>query len=485
VSVRSEPSVAPMYIGGEWVAGDGAVQAAVDPATEETLGYVPIAQPADVDRAVVAATAAAPAWASLPWGERSRLLRELAHRVGEHAERLAHIDTANAGFPIPAMRRDVAIAADWLLYFAGIAGEAKGTTYPSGAGVLHHTRREPYAVSGRIIPYNHPLMFAVQKSAAPLAAGSCVVLKPAEQTSLSALEFARLTEDLLPAGVFNVVTGTGRVTGEAIVAHPGIRRIAFTGGGLTGRKVLHTAADEFKHVTLELGGKNPLVVFPDADPVAAASAAVRSMNLRESTGQSCRSTSRMFVHDAVHDEFVDHLLRLVADLRVGDPRDEHVDVGPLAFREHFEHVRTYIEAGLQEGATLALGGRRPLGLEKGFFLEPTVFTDVEARMRIAREEVFGPVMAVIRWTDEEDMLTQANDNELGLTANIWTNDLSKAHRTAARLQAGLVWVNGVGRVPPGIPFGGYKHSGIGKEGAVEELLSYTQEKSVLIDLMSS
>jgi betaine-aldehyde dehydrogenase len=469
-----------MYIGGRWVAGAGAVTAVSNPATEEFIAQVPVAESADVDAAAEAAVAAAPQWSSLPWGERARRLRTLADRVREHGERLALTDTANAGFPLASMRRDVALAADWLLYFAGIAGEVKGSTFPAGAGVLHHTRREPYSLSGRIIPYNHPLMFAVQKSAAPLAAGSCVILKPAEQTPLSALEFARLTEDLLPPGVLNVVTGTGAVTGEAVVRHPSIQRIAFTGGVETGRRVLRAAADGLKHVTLELGGKNPFVVFPDADPRAAAAAAAKSMNLRESAGQSCRSTSRMFVHRDVHADFVQQLLREVSALRVGDPRDDDVDVGPLAFGDHFRKVKSYVEAGVREGATLALGGSRPANLTRGFFLEPTVFTDVDAGMRIARDEIFGPVISVIRWSDERQMLTDVNDTELGLTANIWTRDLASAHRTAAALQAGLVWVNGEGGVPPGIPFGGYKHSGLGKEGGIEELLSYTQEKSVLV-----
>jgi betaine-aldehyde dehydrogenase len=477
----SEVAAGRIYLGGRWVdAGSRETFESVNPTTEQPLARIPVATATDVDAAARAASEAAPGWSGLPWQERSALLRELAARVQENAEGLAELDAREAGFPIGAMRRDVAIGSNWLHYFAGIAGEVKGVTFPGGSWQVQFTVREPYPVSGRIVPYNHPAMFAIQKSAAPLAAGSCVILKPAEHTSLSALAFAEIAHQVLPPGVLSVLTGTGAGTGAALVAHPAIRRVAFTGSVASGKAVMRAAADQLKHVTLELGGKNPLIVFPDVDLDAAVAAAVQGMNLRESAGQSCRSTSRLFVHADVYPALVERLAAAVSVLRVGDPLREDTDVGPMAFRAHYDKVVGHIDSGVREGARLVVGGGRPAALTRGLFVEPTLFADVHPDMRIAREEIFGPVLAVIRWHDEQEMLRHINDSEYGLTANVWTNGLRDAHRVAAQVHAGTVWVNGTGRIPSGVPFGGYKHSGIGKEGALEELLSYTQEKSILM-----
>jgi betaine-aldehyde dehydrogenase len=476
-----EIATARMYIGGQWVdTGSRETFESVNPTTEQPIARIPLATVDDVDAAARAAIAAAPSWSGLPWQERSARLRELAARVEDNAARLAELDTREAGFPIGAMRRDVAIGVNWLHYFAGIAGEVKGASFPCGSSQVQFTAREPYPVSARIVPYNHPAMFAIQKSAAPLAAGSCVILKPAEHTSLSTLAFAELADGVLPPGVLNVLTGTGAGTGAALVAHSAIRRVAFTGSVASGKAVLRAAADQLKHVTLELGGKNPLIVFPDVDLDAAVAAAVQGMNLRESSGQSCRSTSRVFVHAEVYQEFVQRLTSAVSTLRVGDPLDPNTDVGPLAFGAHYDRVMRHIDSGVRDGARVVAGGGRPASPVRGLFIAPTVFADAHPGMRIAREEIFGPVLAVIPWRDVDEMLEHINDLEYGLTANVWTDRLRDAHRVAARIQAGTVWINGTGRIPPGVPFGGYKHSGIGKEGALEELLSYTQEKSILM-----
>ena len=470
-----------MFIGGDWVdAEDGGTIESIDPATEEPLGTVPAATAGDVDRAVRAARHATE-WGLTPWPERAQALRALAQRISEHAEELAHLDTRDAGLPLAGSRGDISGAVAELNYFAGLGGEAKGASLPATASQLAFTQREPYGVVGRIVPFNHPFKFAAGKCAAPLTAGNCVVLKPAEHTSLSALRLAELAQDLLPAGVLNVVTGAG-ATGAAIVEHPDVPRIAFTGSVPMGRAVLRGAAEHIKHVTLELGGKNPMIVFDDADPGWAAAAAVAGMNLRRSMGQSCQSNSRVLVHRAVKDEFLSALTDIVAGLRVGDPRDEATDMGPVAFREHHERVMSYIAAGREDGAKVLAGGGRPDHLLRGFYVAPTVFADVQPGMRVAREEIFGPVMAVIDWEDEEEMIRVANGVEYGLTANVWTNDLHRAHRTARLLQAGTVWINGQGRKPLGTPFGGFKHSGIGVEGSLEELLSYTQLKSVVVNL---
>ncbi|MGH8968360.1 MAG: aldehyde dehydrogenase family protein [Actinomycetes bacterium] len=472
-----------MYVGGRWEpAADGARVQSVDPATEAVIATVPEAGPTDVDRAVGAATAAAPSWCDLGWAARAAMLRQLAGRIEEHAEDLARLDVRDGGAPLTGMRADVHSAVGEIHYYAGIAPQTGGSTGPVSPESLSYTQREPYGVVGRIIPFNHPFKFAAAKVAAPLAAGNAVVLKPGEQTSLSALELARLAHDVLPAGVLNVVTGRGPTTGAALVSHPGVPRIAFTGSVPSGRAVLHAAADEIKHVSLELGGKNPIIVFPDVDVARAAGAAVAAMNIARCTGQSCGSTSRLYVHDEVYDAFLAALQARLAELRIGDPMDEQTQVGPLAFADHHRRVTGHVETARAEGATVLYGGGRPAGLPRGFYLEPTVLTDLTDDMTVVREEVFGPVMSVLRWRDVDDVVRRANDTPLGLTANVWTRDLSTAHRVTRSLQAGYVSVNGSGRRPLGMPFGGWKHSGLGQENALAELQSYTREKSVTVTL---
>jgi betaine-aldehyde dehydrogenase len=473
-----------MHIGGEWMpAASGAVLESVDPSTEEVLGTFPDGDAEDVDRAVAAAREAAPAWRDLGWRRRAGLLRELSARIADQSEELARLDVRDSGNPLSGMRTDLSSTCDEIDYYAGIASQTGGTTGPRATDTMSWTEREPYGVVGRIVPFNHPFKFAAGKAAAPLAAGNAVVVKPGEQTSLSALELARIAADVLPPGVLNVVTGRGSTLGACLVAHPDVPRIAFTGSVPSGRAVLRGAAEEIKHVSLELGGKNPILVFPDVDPVKAARAAVAGMNIARCTGQSCGSTSRLFVHDDVREPFLDALVGRLSELRMGDPMDETTEVGPLAFRAHYERVVSMVESGRREGASLIHGGSRPSHLSRGFFLEPTVFSDVEDGMTIAREEIFGPVMSVLSWREWDDVVQRANATRLGLTANVWTNDVSTAIRTARALEAGYVSVNGTGRRPSGMPFGGWKNSGLGKENGLEELLSYTREKSVTVTLL--
>ncbi len=473
-----------MHIGGEWVdaVGGGRLES-VDPASEAVIATVPDAGRADVDAAVEAATSAASAWRDLGWQRRAAALRQLAARIEDEADDLARLDVLDGGLPITGMRADVTGAVSEILYYAGLAPETRGSTAPPAPDVLSYTLREPYGVVARIVPFNHPFKFAAGKIAAPLAAGNAVVLKPGEQTSLSALELARLAADVLPPGVLNIVTGRGAATGAALVAHPGVPRVAFTGSVPSGRAVLRGAAEHIKHVTLELGGKNPIVVFPDVDPARAARAAVAGMNIARCTGQSCGSTSRLFVHEDVRAAFVDALVARVAELRIGDPARDDTEVGPLAFREHYQRVMGHLETARREGATVAHGGGRPSGVDRGFFVEPTVLTDLDDGMTVVREEVFGPVMSVLAWRDVDDVVARANATPYGLTANVWTNDVSTAHRVARAIEAGYVYVNGTGRRPTGTPFGGWKSSGLGKENALEELQSFTREKTVTVTLL--
>jgi betaine-aldehyde dehydrogenase len=482
-TVQSEVPHRLMHIGGEWVdAAGGERIESVDPTTEQVLATVPDADVADVDSAVRAAAEAHPAWRDLGWAGRAERLRALARRIEDEADALARLDVRDGGAPLTGMRSDVAGAVNEIHYYAGLAPETKGSTAPPAEDTLSYTLREPYGVVARIVPFNHPFKFAAGKVAAPLAAGNAVVLKPGEQTSLSALELARMAADVLPPGVLNVVTGRGATAGAALVAHPDVPRVAFTGSVPSGRAVLRGAADHVKHVSLELGGKNPIVVFPDVDPIRAATAAVAGMNIARCTGQSCGSTSRLFVHDDVYGPFLDALLSRLAELRVGDPMDEATQVGPLAFRSHHERVLGYLDVARAEGATVAAGGGRPPGFDRGFYVAPTVLTDLRDDMTVVREEVFGPVLSVLRWREVDDVVRRANATPYGLTANVWTSDLSAAHQTARALQAGYVFVNGTGKRPMGTPFGGWKASGLGKENALEELLSYTREKTVTVTL---
>jgi betaine-aldehyde dehydrogenase len=469
-----------MFVGGAWVpAASGATMDTIDPTTEETIATVPLAGADDVDRAVAAALEGQEEWKRLTWQQRAQHMRELAQAVADHAAELAELDAIDGGIPVTGMKKDVQNAVDFLLYFAGLASEIKGWTIETAQGVSY-TRREPYGVVGRIIPFNHPIQFAASAVAAPLAAGNAVILKPAEQTPVSALRFAELASGILPAGVLNVVTGDGPTTGAALVSHPLVPRISFTGSVATGRAVLRAAAEEIKVVTLELGGKNPLVVFPDVDVRQVALATIDAMNFRRGQGQSCGSPSRIYAHEAIHDEFVETLKELVEELAVGDPLSADSDMGPLAFAAHYDRVTGYVASGRSEGARLVTGGGRPKDRDLGYFVEPTVFDKVEPSMAIAREEIFGPVISVLSWADEAEVLRAANALRVGLTAYVWTNDLSAAMRFSRELEAGYVWVNGRGQRPFGAPFGGHKQSGLGTENDLEELLSYTRVKNVSI-----
>lgn len=470
-----------MLIGGELrPAASGETIASINPATEEVLGHLPRGGAEDVDAAVAAAKGAFSAWRDRTWGERAKLLRAFAAKVRAAREELARLDTLDTGNPIAAMRRDVDKGAGALETFAGLAGALKGETLNTGPDVLDYTLREPYGVVGRLIPYNHPIAAAAGKLAAPLAAGNTIVLKPSERACLSVLRMGELAAEVFPPGVVNVVTGYGWEAGEALVAHPGVPRLAFIGSVPNGRAVYRAATDRIKEVTLELGGKNAFVAFGDVDIPRAAAAAVRSMNFTATTGQSCGSTSRLFVHESIARPFVDEVVARTGALRIGDPLDEATQLGPITYEEHYQRVRKAIAEALEEGARLRTGGGRPGGFDRGYYLQPTVFDEVHDAMAVARDEIFGPVLSVLVFSDFDEVVARVNDSDLGLTANVWTRDLGTAHRMARALEVGYVWVNGTGERPSGAPFGGYKLSGIGRESSLGELVSYTREKNVCV-----
>jgi acyl-CoA reductase-like NAD-dependent aldehyde dehydrogenase len=479
----------PMLIGGELVeSAGGAWIESVNPATEEIIGYVPAGNAEDVDRAAKAALKAYPAWRGLGIEGRATLLRELGRRLTARADEILEVEVADTGNTVSSLKGDLANAVWTLEHYAGLGYEMKGETIPATPGNnIHMTVREPYGVVARIVPFNHPIMFAVARTAGALMAGNAVIIKPPETSSLSAAILAEICRDVLPPGVVNIITGWGRDAGDAIARHPDIRRIAFIGSPGTGRQIQKSAADIcIKHVTLELGGKNPLIVFPDADIEGAKAAAISGMNFAWQ-GQSCGSTSRLMLHDSIYDEFLEDVVARVKSIRIGDPRLMTSQSGPMNSKVQYDRALTYIDVAKTGGARLVAGGGRPAGteFERGYWVEPTVFADVTPDMRIAREEVFGPILSVMRWSDPEQAIAMANDVEYGLTASLWSANINTALTTAQRLQVGYVWVNGVGAHYKGVPYGGYKNSGIGREESLEELLSYTQTKAINILLPSA
>lgn len=469
------------YYDGAWHKPAGGNYAdTINPGTAESLGKVAVCDGADVDRAVLAAQAAFREWRDVLPLERAKILKKIAAILRANAGELAMIDAADGGNPVSEMVSDAMVAAAQTEFFAGLVTEMKGNSIPMGPNVMNFSVREPLGVVGRIIPFNHPFMFCAGKSAAPLAAGNAVIIKPPEQAPLSSLRLAELLDGVLPKGVFNVLPG-GREVGAALAGHPGIAKIALIGSLPTGKAVMRAAAETVKPVLLELGGKNALIAYPDADPEEVAAAAVGGMNFTW-CGQSCGSTSRLFLHDKIHDKVLELMKQRIARFKPGIPTDPKTTMGAIVSKAQYERVLSYIASAKEEGARLLTGGKRPddEALKNGFYVEPTVFVDVTPTMRIAREEIFGPVQAVLKWSDEADMIRCVNAPEYGLTCSIWTNDINVAMRTAARVEAGFVWVNEVSKHFLGAPFGGFKQSGIGREECFEEMFSFTQEKNIHI-----
>lgn len=462
--------------GGNWIE-------CINPATEECIGKVPRGTAEDVEHAIRAAEMAQPVWAELSVAQRSGYLLKLADALIARSDELLTLEVADTGNSITGMKGDIVGCIDRLRYFAGLGYELQGSTIPGSSDKLNITLREPYGVVGRIVAFNHPLAMAVHGVASPLMAGNTVVLKPSEQCPMSATLFGEIASQVLPPGVLNIVTGDAEV-GSALVRHPRVKRLSFVGSVRTGMAIQRSAAEvAVKSISLELGGKNPFIVFPDAPVERVAEAAVLGMNFIWQ-GQSCSSTSRLFVHDSIYDEVVRHVVAKVEEIRIGDPFEQTTQMGAINTQAHLSNIENYVEIGKAEGARLVAGGKRPTGaaFEKGFWFEPTVFADVRPEMRIARDEIFGPVLSILRWSEVDQVIEMANSVEYGLTAAVWTSDITKALCTAKRLQSGYIWINGVNTHVRTVPFGGYKNSGIGRERGLEELYSYTEEKSLQIFL---
>ncbi len=467
-----------VWIDGKWLdAGDGATIDSINPETEETLAAIADAGAADIDRAVAAARRAfeAPSWSAITPHQRTNMLLRIADKVEAHADELAAIESLDNGMPLWYSTAGVQAVINQFRYYAGWPSKIFGATNPSAPDVLNYTLREPVGVCGQIIAWNVPLVMASMKIANALACGNTVVLKPAELASLTTIRLAELIEETdLPPGVVNIVTGLGAGAGAAIAAHPGIDKIAFTGSTAVGKQIMRAAADNMKKVTLELGGKSPNIIFPDADIDKALEFAVRSFC--GNSGQVCSAGTRVFVHEDMHDEIAARVAAMAATYKVGSPFDPETKLGPLVSAVQRDRVMGYIEAGKEAGARLDFGGSR-VGT-RGYFVEPTVFSNVGNDMKIAREEIFGPVVSIIPFKNEEDAIAKANDTTYGLAGAVWSRDFSRATRVVRALKAGRVFINSYGDADPIMAFGGYKQSGLGREYGQESIDAYTQVKSV-------
>jgi aldehyde dehydrogenase (NAD+) len=474
-----------LLIDGEWRdAAGGKTMPVVNPATEEVIAEVASAAKDDVDAAVSAARAAL----SGPWGkmsarERGRLMWTLGDRLTEQIDHIARLETLHNGKPITESRHiEVPMAVECLQYYAGWADKIHGETVPVKGTAFVYMQREPLGVVAAIVPWNFPLLIAMWKVAPALATGNTVILKPASQTPLTALALGELAREVgFPPGVLNVVTGSGATTGQALVEHPGIDKIAFTGDTSTGRGIMRASAETLKHITLELGGKSPNIVFPDADLDAAVRGA--TVGIFYGKGEVCAAGSRLLVDKSIKDQFLSKVAERTKKMVPGDPLDPKTRLGAIASKAQLERVLKYVDVAKREGATLVAGGSRAdIGTGKGYFMQPTVFTDVRPEMTIAREEIFGPVLAAIEFADVDDAIARANDSPYGLAAGIWTRDVKRAHYVASKLKAGTVWVNTYNVYDTAAAFGGYKQSGFGRDMSVHALDSYTQVKTVWVDL---
>ncbi len=470
-----------MLIDGERVAAQGGDWIdSLNPANEQALGRVPAATAADVELAVAAAGRAQVGWQALSIFERGALLKTLAAELRAEAQAIIELEAQDTGNTIGALPADVAIAAAYLEFFAGLATEMKGETVPATPAGLHVSIREPFGVVARIAPFNHPFMFAAAHLAAPLTAGNSVVVKTPESSPLSGGLLAEACGRVLPPGVVNIISGWGHEAGDALVRHPDVHRIGFTGSVPTGLAIQRAAAEvAVKSVSLELGGKNPFIVLPDADVDKVAAAAVAGMNFSWA-GQSCGSTSRLLIHESLFDSVVDAVAAKMDALKVANPLDPTAQMGPVNNAAHHARVMQLIDTSVAQGGRLVTGGRRPDGeqFQRGFWCRPTLFIDHENSLPITREEVFGPVLSAARWQNLDEAIAMANDTPFGLTAAIWTNDLDAALRASRTIEAGYVWINGVSQHYVGTPFGGWKNSGLGGEESLAELLSYTRNKTI-------
>jgi len=485
-NLKTKDGVCLMYVNGAWVpASDGGARELVNPSNEEVVARVAEGTEKDAQTAIAAAREA---FDNGPWRDtaaldRAKLLFKLADIIEEHAPELSRMETLNNGKPLRETEYDVTDAANCFRYYGGLATKPQGQTFDVPAASQTMVVREPIGVCGQIIPWNYPLLMAAWKLAPALAAGNTCVLKPSELTPLTVLRLATFIDELgFPKGVVNIVLGSGPIVGAAIAESPDVDKIAFTGGTKTGRSIMQAATGNLKKISLELGGKSPNIVFADADFDTAVDYAL--FGIFANAGQVCSAGSRLIVEDSIHDKFVKRLVERARQISIGDGFDPKTEMGPLISRAHTEKVESYIKTGIQEGAMLETGGKRPPGElgRKGNFVEPTIFTNTTPDMRIVREEIFGPVLVVQRFKDEADAVKLANDTVYGLAGAVFTNDIAKAHRVIKKLRAGITWINTYHPTYNEAPWGGYKQSGIGRELGTYGYDQYTEVKQINVNL---
>ena len=476
-----------MWIGGKWIdAESGKTYPVFNPATEAEIAQVPLGGKADVDKAVAAARKAFPIWSKKSQAERSDIAMKIAALLRDNAEELGRIDTLDHGTPSLRAASRAAGSAQWFEWAAYNARSLMGNTIPASSNELAYLQREPVGVVALITPWNLPLLMIIQKLAPALTVGNTCIIKPPSIDSLQALKFGELLDTLgLPPGTVNIITGPGSTVGEGLASHPGVDMVAFTGSCETGKTIMALASQTVKRLQLELGGKNPVIILDDAD----VNTAVFSMLMFQfaNSGQICAAPGRFYVHEKVYDEFLAKVTAAAKKMVVGDPNDEKTQMGPLVSAEHRDKVEGYIQSAIDEGAKLVLGGKRPTAppMNKGYYVVPTIFTNVTQKMKIAREEIFGPVVCIMeKFNSDEKVIEMANDTTFGLTSYVWTRDTARGIRFANEIQAGTVVLNNSGSGGPELPWGGYKESGIGKEGSLYGLYDYTNLKRIHVDLMT-
>ena len=474
-----------MLINGEWVdAESGKTMTVINPANEEVIATIPMGDEADVNKAVIAARKAFPAWSKKTQAERSRMVFKIAEAVREHGKELATIESLDHGAPISAAYNfQVPACAAHFEYAAHASTAVTGDVVPVKEHTLTYVKREPLGVCALIIPWNYPLLIVAEKLGAALAMGNTCIIKPPSIEALSTLTLVKIIDKLgFPPGVINVITGSGGTVGNLLASHPGIDKIGFTGSTDTGKAIISKSSSNVKRLQLELGGKNPFIVLEDADIDAAVNGAIFASF--SNIGMVCSSPGRYYVHEKVHDEFVEKVVAAARKIVVGDPMDPVTEMGPVVSIEHRDSVESYIKTGIEEGAKLVLGGERPTNpaLSKGYYILPTVFTGVTQNMRIAREEIFGPVVCILKYSDADDVVALANDTVFGLAASVWTRDLAKGIRYADEIRAGTVWINEHLIKAAELPWGGARESGFGIENSMHGLYEYTQLKVIFAEL---
>ncbi len=479
----SDKPVYELYIDGEFCAArDGAVLDSINPATGETWARVAVAGEADVNRAVAAAQRALyeGPWAATTATQRGKLLYRLAELVAANAERLGDIETTDSGKLARETRAQTAYVGDYYRYYAGLADKIQGATLPIDKPDMHvYTLREPIGVVAAVVPWNAQMFLTATKLAPALAAGNTVVLKASEDAPAPMLEFARLVDQAgFPPGVINVINGYGEPCGRALTAHPDVARVAFTGGPPAARRIIENTANNFAVVSLELGGKSPMLVFDDADIDGAVNGIIAG-NFG-ATGQSCVAGSRVFIHERIYDEILERVCDRAARINIGDPLDLEVDMGPLATRRQLDHITEAVAASAAQGAQILHGGKQPEQFDRGWYFEPTVIACADQNVRTVQEEMFGPVLSALRFREEEEAIAYANDTRFGLGAGVFTRDVARALRVSKRIRSGIVWVNTYRAISPISPFGGYKQSGYGREAGIDVINDYTRTKAVWI-----